>query len=603
MINRNWFWRYRLFFLTAIVLLIAASRIVQITKLDMDYDDAWSIWQTFGSPAQIVAWTPFDWPPLYYLTLGAWKEVAGITPFVLRYFSILAFIVGLPCLYRVARRIGNERSAIISLLVYGALGYALYLSLFLRSYGLLLSLLSLALWLTVRYFDRPSWRRALLLALCLIVMFYLHYTSVLAFGLIGLYTLFAYPRRLWRWWLPVLMLSLAVVPHVLAKLSVFTGRTSFYRGITLAPIQDALLKLTKTFMGVPFPYFIILLIVATLLVIFRKRFQPPLIALALWCLSPIAVYLLQSKLGLFQDPRYMWWALIGLVLWIGLGLSRLPDRMLIVVALSLIGCLFLPQPLAQYQPVSPFGENFKLLRRDYREGDVILIDPRCGRDCGAIEAWDYFTRLYFPEGLTFVTNPAGHQRVWYISIDWLKDPATAQALEHGFIAGEYFGPPSFLFRLYSAPPNQEGIVFENGIRWHGVELDQPTTTPYGLVFRDGATIHMRFWWSVDKPPPLDYSLSVLVFNQGVPVIQLDGPPQVLDAPQATSQWQPGHYYIEDRTITLPSPLPKGTYTFYLAMYYWQDQKRLTVPGVQLANPVPGQGNLLPIQTINVQSWN
>src|SRR5712692_3500637 len=197
----------------------------------------------------------------------------------------------------------------------------MYLSLFLRSYGLLLSLLALALWLAVRYFEHPTWRRGALLALCMSVMFYYHYTSLLAFVALGLYTLFAHPRRLWRWWLPGVLLLAAIVPHVLAKWSVFTGRTSFYRTITLPPLPDAGLRLIKTMVGPTLLWFAILFGLATLLIVVRKSLQLRGFGVILWIGSPIALYLLQSRLGLFQDPRYMWWVLPGLALWLGWGLS------------------------------------------------------------------------------------------------------------------------------------------------------------------------------------------------------------------------------------------------------------------------------------------
>jgi hypothetical protein len=602
--------RGQLVVFTLLLILIAASRILQIKTLQMDYDDAWSIWQTFGSPAEIIRWTPFDWPPLYFLSLGAWKEIAGIDPFALRYFSILVFLIGVPCLYRAVRRTWNEQSALTSCLVYGALGYVLYLSFFLRSYGLLLSLMILAWWLTLRYFDHPGWRRGVVLALCLIGMFYYHYTSVLAFGILGLYTIFVYPRRVWRWGLPVLLLSLATVPHLLAKQSVFATRTTFSRNLALPPLGEALLKLAQTLLGVAFPYLALLFAIATVLIVIARvrqigQVQKGLrfVALALWCLSPISLYLLQSKIGLFQDPRYLWWVLPGLALWLGCGLALLPRALNVLALASLLCVMFWPQALDPYATLSPFGDNFRLLRESLRAGDVLLLDPRCERNCGAIEAWDYFTRYYFPEGLTFVNSPAGHRRVWYISINWNEDPDTIAFLKENYIPDKYFGPPSFFFQLYMAPPDPTGILFENGLRFHGAELDEPVT-PYGPVFRDGQTVHLRLWWSVDKALPLNYSRSLLLFVNNVPAVQIDSPPQPKDAPQDTSQWRPGQYYVEDQAVRLPTGLVKDAYTFYLAVYYWeQPDKRFAPLGVATPALVPNQTHLLPIQTIDVQTWN
>src|SRR5207237_8810688 len=66
--------RYRyLALLTCVLLLVAASRIARLNTLEMDQDEIWTVWQTLGSPTQIISWTPYDWSPLSYLIFGAWQ--------------------------------------------------------------------------------------------------------------------------------------------------------------------------------------------------------------------------------------------------------------------------------------------------------------------------------------------------------------------------------------------------------------------------------------------------------------------------------------------------------------------------------------------------
>src|SRR5262245_80837 len=91
--------------LTGLLLLVAASRIVRLGAMEMNWDEVWSVWQTFGSPQEVLRWTPFDWPPLYFLTLAGWKALVGFFPFVLRYLSASAFLIGSACTYRAVRRI------------------------------------------------------------------------------------------------------------------------------------------------------------------------------------------------------------------------------------------------------------------------------------------------------------------------------------------------------------------------------------------------------------------------------------------------------------------------------------------------------------------
>src|SRR5215216_5973057 len=83
------------------LLLVAASRLLVLHHIRMGGDEIWSVWQTLGTPSQIMQWTPFDWTPGYYLTLVFWRGFAGMLPFALRMLSLLVFLMGCAGLYRV----------------------------------------------------------------------------------------------------------------------------------------------------------------------------------------------------------------------------------------------------------------------------------------------------------------------------------------------------------------------------------------------------------------------------------------------------------------------------------------------------------------------
>ena len=69
--------QYSIIFLALGLLILAASRLIALNGLELNTDEVWSIWQSFGTPEQIIRWTPYDWPPLYYLILGGWKIFVG----------------------------------------------------------------------------------------------------------------------------------------------------------------------------------------------------------------------------------------------------------------------------------------------------------------------------------------------------------------------------------------------------------------------------------------------------------------------------------------------------------------------------------------------
>ncbi|MEP7284259.1 MAG: glycosyltransferase family 39 protein [Chloroflexota bacterium] len=589
---------YRLATITVVLVLTAISRLIYVASLPMNWDEVWSIWQTFGSLGDIIKWTPRDWPPLYFLSLGVWKTFAGIDPVSLRHFSILGFMLGAAIFYRVSRRLWNEQVAVLAVLVYGALGFNIFLSLLIRGYAFLLALTPLMLWLTVRYFNKPTLWRAILLALCMIGLFFIHFTSAFVFVVVGLYTLIVYRQAVWRWWLPGLISGVPAVIEIVSKLGVFETRTNYTATLPLPPLPEALYNTFATYTGPSVLVWVVLFVAATVLLFARQRLQPKVIAMFIWAFFPVLIYIFHSKLGLFQDTRYMWWVVPGLAWWIGWGLSYLPRIGTQLVMVVLAGVLFWPGAIDNYQGDLyhlnvPFIENFKFLKKQLRPGDVIVIDPNC--KCVPTEAWDYFMQVYFPTGLTFVDNPAGYRRVWYVSADWRTDPETKAAVMKGRVAGIFYGPATFLFRLYEAPPDPTGILFENGLRFHGIDVDGILYSPAGPVLHRGATLHIRLWWSIDKAIPMDYSIAAFV-KTPMMTAQIDGPPHVVnDGTGQTSQWVLGRYYVDERELYLPDAITDGNYEIQLAVYDWGTQARVRAPGVDA-------DTLLPIQAIKVHSW-
>jgi hypothetical protein len=126
-----------------------------------------------------------------------------------------------------------------------------------------------------------------------------------------------------------------------------------------------------------------------------------------------------------------------------------------------------------------------------------------------------------------------------------------------------------------------------------------------FVRREGETITLRLWWSVDEPIGQDYSVGMYFLDEeGTVVTQVDGSPQVIDPiypytntiPPETSQWQPGQFYIEERQITLPYPLVSGRYPIVLALYDWQTpDERIRAPGVD-------ESGLLPLKVLTIVAW-
>jgi Dolichyl-phosphate-mannose-protein mannosyltransferase len=595
--------RYLPLAMAGFLLVVAASRMIRLPGLNPDVDEIWSIWQTFGTPQQIINWTPYDWPPLYYLALGAWKGIVGFDFVLLRLLSVLAFLPGVACMYRAGRRLFGGDGAWLAVLTFAGFGYVNFLSTIIRGYAFLIALTPLLLWLTLRYFTQPTRWRAVWLALCMAVMFYTHLTSVVVYGLIGLYTLIVYRGRVWRWLLPGILAAFLAAPLILSKLAIVVNRSAAVANIKLLPASDAFTGVFADFTGSAVTVWAFLFALATLLILLHWRTQrAQTFVFALWILVIPILYVFNPLIGFF-NLRYMWWGVFGLALWIVAGLVQLPRPWQIAAGALIVVLMFAPVTVLDYAlPTPPLIQNFNYLVAHIQGGDVFLIDPNC--DCATPETWDTMVRLYFPGGLSIINDPQGYRRIWYADRDGDSDPATKVAVATGRVAANFVGPADFLFRLYEAPPDAEGVLFENGMRFHGVDV-VGDDAPAAPVRHEGEPITLRLWWSVDKPPVSDYSIGLyLMTPDGSKLItQVDGSPQIVDLSNVTSglktlptsQMMPGQFYVDQRDVSIPNPTNVGPYAIYMTVYDSATTTKISASGLN-------KDKLLLIQPINVKSW-
>ena len=417
-------------------------------------------------------------------------------------------------------------------------------------------------------------------------LFYVSVTSIGAFLMFGIYTLVVYPRKIWRWWLPGMIAGVLAAPEILSKASLAVTRTEATRTLTLPPLLEALHNLYWDYAGYEAIFFLwmALFVIGTGLIIYYRRAEKMTLVWLLWVLgAPIMMYLLNTLLAFFS-ARYSWWIMLGIAVWVAWGLSFLPRKIIAPALLLLSGMMFAPIPMQDYVPLvalSTLETNFIWLQDHMAAGDVLVADS--GMRCGAEEEWYYFIHTYFPTGLTFVQNPGTYRRIWYVTGLAQPDVQQQQAVMDGRIAGRFVGPASCLFRLYEGPPDSEGILYENGMRFHGMDVidgERPWTAP--LVRHEGETVRVRLWWSVDTIPDLDYSINTYVYSRTAGLMtEVNTPPQLIypaDAHQETSRWTPGNYYIEERDLVLPAPSPRTSVGIYMVVYFWQDGKRVPAPG-------------------------
>ena len=605
-----------------IIGLIIISRILAMGTARMGHDEVRSISRTFGTPAQIIEWQPPDWPPLYYLTLGVYRVFAGFHPLIVRYSSVLFFAISLAAMYPLGLRLFRSRkAAIVSIVAYATVGLVLFQSTHVRGYVMAMALFPLAFWLSVRFFEseKPLWSRGIPLGIVLALLFYTTYSVAGGFFLIGLFTLIAYPaRRIGRWWMPAAIaiplalpqffdLANYIIPTLHRRESTPNTGTEF----TLEPYSVYQWVLLRNYAGGAWRLWIVLVIATIGLLLYYER---PLkrTTLALLVCAIVAPVLSAAVLPFFgmAAPHYSWWSIFPFVLLAGKAIGYLPRRGWLSVITLLLIVPFAPLPTDGFRYGNifhtPFEDTFTWLEQVIEPNDVIYLDDSCTsryEKCGTAEEWNYYQMVYFPDRrlhiVDSVEDTQDARRVWYVSVDGWHDEAAKAAIADGRVQSRFYGAWDFLWQLYEAPPDREGILYENGMRFHGFDVIDPMLgngyAQGAVIRREGEALILRLWWSVDEPVTQDYSISTLIATapDAPPLAQVDSPPQTISLfpfvdvpPQETSQWQSGQYYIEERTLPIPmqvdSALKDTPIGLYMTVYYWQDGVPIHAPQVNQA---------------------
>jgi hypothetical protein len=608
----------RLFWTTGALLLIALSRFLLMPALSFDQDEVWSAWLTFGTLPDVISRTDTNWSAWFNVLTYIWRVFVGYHPYVIRLLPFMLFMLSAAFTYQLGYKLYKSHdAALLGLLAYAGLGYVVFLSLYLRPYALAVMLMPLGLILLIRYFEKPGFKRALALGLHMAAMFYVSIMAIFPFMVFAGFSLALYGRKVWRWWLVGLIAAVVALPEIVSKLQIVSARASVVFETNLPPLPEALLAMFGEYTG---PAFVIWLILIGIALFFILRFAHQYRWLFLWLLiwavlGTALLYWLHPRAGLFR-PRYAWWIAWAIPLWLAYGLSRLPlwgkrTAALILLALSFVVS---PDRIAAYkEPIPDIETLFEWFKQHYQAGDMIVIDPNTRMAYGGFrtEVWDYYVLAFFDNGLHVVDSPAPSQnRVWYLHTSQSVDESLERSVQSGRIQSIFYGSPGFQIQLYEGAPSPEGLLFANGLRFHGVQiLDGEGLANLPLVMPKGSQLRLRLWWTVDEPLSQEYSVGIKVMSENWEGIyaQQDSAPQaiyLLPIFNETQEpfgnmttWQPGQYYVEERLIELPyvPRLQRTEFTVYMTVYQWQDGTRIPADDTN-------DENLLPLFDFMLMAW-
>lgn len=581
--------------------------VVHLDAESLWYDE-WFTWEySRQGPMALVNATANDvHPPAYYLWVWAWMQwTQSDDVFVMRLSSAIPAVLSVALCYRVGCDWFRSHWVGLGAAVFLATtGIFVYYARELRMYTLVVLLALASWWLLWRYLtsaflplptkggggrgvgiDKSLLSYAVLVGL----MAYTYYFTAFMVAMQALAALLFAPRRFPRLalaygaallafipWLPVLYHQLALENQRAGRggeLSLDNiGKFAATQATSLQTIHEFITTYTAQQ-----PAFVILLLALAFML--GARFRRPVTMTVLWLFGTILLFWGVNLFIPVYTLRYTLMVAPALALLVGVALDRLPARPGLLVV---IGCLgLITHSSAFLEPKTPHRELMQTLSANYLPGDRIWYNL----DYGALGSTLQFEPGYYLEHAApnlssdFFVWDAPHDfedvdaapRVWDVRPYWIPMPDDVRdVLLAGRAQSEEYRFGAYFVRLYEAPPRgQSPVTFGDLLALQIGTMTQP-------VYHPGDTVCVKTWWRALDDIPVDYSYGLYLRGaDGAVLAQTDQGLEIEDRP--TSQWSPTlDYGLSLSTLTLPANLPPGEYGLWLAVYYWEDPRPLSV---------------------------
>ena len=393
-----------------VIVLAAGARLYGVTDPYVWYDEAFSVWMSSLSPADIWFHTGKDvHPPLYYLLLHGWVGLFGNSVLAIRSMSVVAGTLTVVLYMLIVRMISSRGVAMLAGILLALFPASIRLSQEARMYaleGLFLIGATLALVCWVRQPQR--YRYLLIYAVCIGASLYTHYYAVLGILAHWLYLIFLRFGSSLKtrhvvspaWWLCNVLVFVIYIPWLFsladllrnyAKIeavgsvswldrgSVYTLPGSLWRFFTLQP-QRSLFWL---FYWLP-P--LALSVWVGWVIYFDRTPYRSYVLLAIFTFFPMLALFCVSLFMPAYLERYIAFAALGIPVFLAIAVVSFSHKsfaagglmFFCVIALELVGLRlnYIQQGDFGYfqgQYVTPFPVVFDYILSHRREGDIVVV--------------------------------------------------------------------------------------------------------------------------------------------------------------------------------------------------------------------------------------
>lgn len=571
--------------LAVLVLLLAAGlRIYDLNAQGLWGDEAFSVqFSDPVNPLEVTEQLVDDLhPPLYFIVLGLWREVAGSSEIAMRLLAVFAAIISVALIIRIGRKLFSPQAGIFAGLILAIADKHIVLSQEVRHYPMAFMLMAASSLVYLYWLEKPTHRRTLIYAFLLLISVYTHYyTTLILLVQVGYALLFLRPwtrvRNL------VLIMGIANLPFLLWLPVAYHQLEIRPEGIlhSYSRSWDTLSLFTVDFLGRPVPLFLAL--IALGVVIIRREnnhwrikiFQHPQVWYAvLWFALPVTLTIVIYDYVTLLTDRNMALVILPLALLIGHGMASFrPPASAILTFIILANGL---TSLDSYFDHPPWRELGQYVAENYPEGEPVVMDVR-GGDTGL----GFYLRTYLPEDTEIISfyrwQRERPDEFWFLLNDFLDEHSgfwvaywgdetyelEKAYFDHGYTRTashtEYhLGFPIVWYHYDKVPPVAERM----GSYDEKISLHQMKAPGAGDI---GGTLTVSLWWSTAEPLTASYSISAFLLDEnGFLRAQHDGPPQEGNKP--TNEWQPDTIVFDAHRISIPADLPAGEYQLAVKVY-------------------------------------
>lgn len=567
--------RQQFWVLLLVLMLAAFLRLYHLNLQGLWGDEGWSVeFSDPHSPREVTTQlVPDLHPPLYFILLSGWRQVAGNSEIAMRLLAVFPALLTVAIVARLGRVLFSPTAGVLAALMLAIADKHIVLSQEVRHYPLAFMWMALCSLAFFHWLRHPSRTHTLCYAVLIILCVYTHYYAALIVMVQILYALLVLRPwgRVGRL-LGVIGLSLvAFMPWAAVAYYQLLIRPE---GITHSwPRTWATFDfLAIDFLGRPVALAAGLLIIG----VFWgwRRLTPSYVVL--WLAMPVIITLtVYPHVKLITD-RNLSLLLVPLALLVGRGISVFPKTGRVVLAFIVVANGL--TSLDSYFDHPPMRELSTYIAYHYPNSEPVLMDVEgedkamryhlrellpTGTEIVSLHQWRLDYKIYFLSVLeTFLQEHDGFWIAYWVNPDrvWdIEEPLSRNGYIRTASHRDYhLGFPIDVYHYDKVPSVNEAIAtFGDHIRLHRIKVAQ--------VVQKGEAMTISLWWSTDTALPISYSVSVFLLNDSGRLVQQgpDSPPQHGQAP--TDGWVVDQIYFDSQQIATDT-IPNGSYQLAVKVY-------------------------------------